>query len=56
MVSAALHLRHVYWEHLYNLACCHNRVLHKLGGLLFGTGCHRAFAHRVQVGLGVVAF
>jgi hypothetical protein len=53
MVNAFLFLRHIYREHLYNLACHHSRVLHELGRLLFGTGHREALAYHIQVGSGV---
>jgi hypothetical protein len=56
MVNAALFLRHIYCEHLYNLAHRHRRVLHELGSHLFGTDCCEALAHHVQVGSGVEGF
>jgi hypothetical protein len=56
MVNAALFLRHIYLEHLYNLAYHHSRILWELGSLLFGTGHREALACLIQVGSRVEGF
>jgi hypothetical protein len=44
MVKSILLQRHIYGEHFYDSASHHNRVLYKLVGLIFGTGCHKTLA------------
>jgi hypothetical protein len=53
MLSKALLLRHVHWEHLYNSVRCHSRVLHEPRSFLISIGHRKAFARRVQAGSGI---
>jgi hypothetical protein len=53
MLKVAPLLSHMYRDHAYNMVSRQSRVLHKLQGLLVGTGHCKAIARYVQVSLGV---
>jgi hypothetical protein len=53
MLKVALLLRHIYWEHVYDMVSRQSRVLHELWSLLISTSHRKAITHCIQVGSGV---
>jgi hypothetical protein len=50
LAKTNLLLRHIYREHLHNLARRHSRVIHELISFVFSVGGHKSLARRIQVG------
>jgi hypothetical protein len=53
MLKVALLLRHINFDHVYDMISRRSRVLYELESLPVGTGCRKVITHCVQVGLGV---
>jgi hypothetical protein len=42
-------LRHIFWDHVYNMVSHQSKILHELEGLLADTGHRKALTRCVQV-------